>query len=476
MFRDGADVDRDYEHAADLFERACDNDIWSACVELGAAFEKGHGRTRDPARAAALFSSACDHRDGEGCRSLGALYARGAGVHMSRERSFDLYRRGCALGTRDACFEEAVRIFQGDGTQKDEVEGEKRLDDLCRAAHWGGCYQLAELRTWRDDFDGARAPYATACEAGRGDACRQLAVAEEKLGASAARTHPLRTRAREILTPQCERGRAWSCWHLARMYERGEGVSVDVDRAMQLDRRACEADHPASCADLGRMMMEAPGGPRDKDDARAVLVHGCDGGRGLACWVLANAMLEGGAFSTDVTAARVRLAQACRWRYDFACGRLADFEMRGWGGPVDVDAAKSHLPRGCHAGWAYACGTLVRMHLRGELRADVPKAIVALKKACAADEANASDCNSYAWTLCVLGRFEDAIPIALRAVAMPDGEKAPLIDTLAVALAGAGRADEAIAAIDVRPQMRAELATRRREIAEGPRPLPPPQP
>ena len=50
-----------------------------------------------------------------------------------------------------------------------------------------------------------------------------------------------------LLLSACDTGHAVSCFHLAGLHERGEGVTANDERATALFAKACEGGHQPAC-------------------------------------------------------------------------------------------------------------------------------------------------------------------------------------------------------------------------------------
>ncbi len=122
-------------------------------------------------------------------------------------------------------------------------------------------------------------------------ACTTLAQEHESPGASAvdaAKAAKLRERSVRLLQEACD-GNGWECRGLAAMYEQGEGVPGDPEKAATLwkryaaeVRRACEHDtHPGLLGELAQLYADGKGVPQDAARAGAPREGGCDHARAL---------------------------------------------------------------------------------------------------------------------------------------------------------------------------------------------------
>ena len=77
-FEGTGNVEKNFEKAISLYEKACSAKFALACNNLGYIYESGNGADQNFTKAAAYYEKAC--KDNEGCTSLGLLYANGAGL------------------------------------------------------------------------------------------------------------------------------------------------------------------------------------------------------------------------------------------------------------------------------------------------------------------------------------------------------------------------------------------------------------
>jgi TPR repeat protein len=89
--------------------------------------------------------------------------------------------------------------------------------------------------------------------------------------------------ARQILERSCNAGDGLGCGLLGAQYDRGDGVTPDVHRAVALYDRACRAGDPRYCYQLAFLFLDDARVARDPARALALLRLGCDQGYDTAC-------------------------------------------------------------------------------------------------------------------------------------------------------------------------------------------------
>jgi len=93
----------DYQKAAELWQKACDDGNTGGCSGLGFLYANGKGVKHDYQKAAQLFQKACDGGEALSCNGLGALYAEGKGVRQNFSTAKQYYGKACDLGLQLGC-------------------------------------------------------------------------------------------------------------------------------------------------------------------------------------------------------------------------------------------------------------------------------------------------------------------------------------------------------------------------------------
>lgn len=81
----------------------------------------------------------------------------------------------------------------------------------------------------------------------------------------------------------CDGGDARGCTHLGQMYESGQGVAKDVNRAEQLYLKACDGGDTRGCTNLGFMYASGQEVPMDVNRAAQLYQTACDKGDDVGC-------------------------------------------------------------------------------------------------------------------------------------------------------------------------------------------------
>jgi hypothetical protein len=99
----GKGVDRDQEHAIQLYEKACAMGDSEGCLAAGRMHEFHHGVPKDDTKAVAFYERACDLRNPVGCANLALMLERGRGVARDGLRALVLFEEACSKGSGLAC-------------------------------------------------------------------------------------------------------------------------------------------------------------------------------------------------------------------------------------------------------------------------------------------------------------------------------------------------------------------------------------
>ncbi len=185
-------------------------------------------------------------------------------------------------------------------------------------------------------------------------------------------------RAAGLYDAACEAGNMCACGRLARLFERGLGVSRDPARAAELYERSCEHDVAPACVGLGYCLSTGACGPSDPARERALFDRACELDPGSGCAALGMSVLD--ANPADVAAAGELFDRACDAGDPVGCLQLAMLLLRG--DAADGARAESAFRASCERGIPIACAYLGRLLLSGGDPAQQPLAIELYGYAC----------------------------------------------------------------------------------------------
>jgi len=323
---------------AAALERDCRAGHAAACDALARMHDEGRGVPRDAARGLELHEKACEGGHLESCRSAGVLLERTPGITPDPARARSFFEKACDGGNAAACGNLAVQV--------ESQDNDRALALYVRACDMGNvlaCSNGAHFLTWAKSDPRQRITLLEkGCAFGGGSmaamACTTLAREHEAPGASAedaAEAAKLRERSVRILQEACD-GNGWECRGLAAMYESGDGVPRDPERAVTLWKRyaaevqrASEHDqNPWLLGELAQLHTDGKAVPKDAARAQALRVKAADTTRELcvraqdadSCFSLARMYEKGEGVDASAAQAIALYARACQAKHEVACG------------------------------------------------------------------------------------------------------------------------------------------------------------
>lgn len=93
----------DYDVAAYLNKRACEDGVGDACVAAGSSYAKGVGVGKDMALAAKLYGNGCDQGHAFACFVRAGMHLQGRGGSKDIARGADLAKKACNADFSLAC-------------------------------------------------------------------------------------------------------------------------------------------------------------------------------------------------------------------------------------------------------------------------------------------------------------------------------------------------------------------------------------
>jgi hypothetical protein len=139
-----ADVGQNQAWALEFLKKGCKGGSADACVRLGRAFEEGAlGAPQNQLRAAGLYEKACQQNLPSACLALATIYATPGGPLESQERAANLLQRACGWRDAGACHEIANRYERGDGVPQDPQRASSLHRVACDLGNEASCARAA---------------------------------------------------------------------------------------------------------------------------------------------------------------------------------------------------------------------------------------------------------------------------------------------------------------------------------------------
>jgi TPR repeat protein len=269
----------------------CDAGDAPACER--AADERA--RAHDYSAANAYYSAACQAGRAASCNHLAYAFNTGLGTTQSHKKAFELFARSCDLDDASGCASLAILLAGMGGAGADTPSDRPRA--LSLAQRW--CDRSGALACdaygrmlWESHDPSAVQMWEKACADG----------------------------------PQDREGYQ-GCVHLAQALLDGQGIPVDVQRALDVASRACDAAMPAACNLVGWTYWNGKNLPRDAAKAVPYFRRACDAGDDYGCANLGSRYLHGEGVDVDVEKARKLFRWSCDRGLKVACDNLQTMQQ-----------------------------------------------------------------------------------------------------------------------------------------------------
>lgn len=206
FYQSGRGVAKDYAKAIEMYQRASELGNSDAMGNLGVLYSTGNGVPKDFAKAAELFQKASDKGNELATANLASLYEKGNGVPQDYDRAFKLYKKAEAMG--NCCYVPLCNCYlNGHGTERNF---DLALQYAIGAYEKGG---VSKEQTGKNLI---------------------IIANNAKANEPGYNRVPLYTRAIEL-------GSVDAMLALAHMYESGDGVAQDLDKAESYYKDAARA-------------------------------------------------------------------------------------------------------------------------------------------------------------------------------------------------------------------------------------------
>lgn len=165
-------------------------------------------------------------------------------------------------------------------------------------------------------------------------------------------------RAIEAYRMACDKSAALSCYELALLTYRGQGLRRKADKpaAAPLFVRACELGNTNGCHDAGYMFHVGDGVAKDWTLALKFYELGCSQeGGGSSCGGLGDLYLEGLGVAANSAKAVESYEKSCTGNWPFGCSALAWMYTSGEAVPADQMKARALYTKSCELSNFEAC-------------------------------------------------------------------------------------------------------------------------
>lgn len=318
----GAEAARySYEQGAAMLDRDC-------LRELGLLFLRGEHFPKDGAAGVGYLKQAAALDDADAMRYLGITFLHGVDVVRNGAVAFRWFERALAAGDSQSTYQLGYCCECGIGTTVDLVAAAEHYETSARA----------------------------------GDARAQRALAVLLLDEQSELRNPARAMRWLHLAVLQKEARAMAL--LGRIYEFGDGVPADIDRAVALYRQAAAADDVFGLESLATCCLKGSGMPFDPAEAAWLLDKAAAGGSARALFMIGAMFQRGMGVERDAGEASrwfLAAAEAGDGNAQFEIGRAY---LEGDGLAINADEAARWLQAAVESGIGEAHAMLERAKMR----------------------------------------------------------------------------------------------------------------
>lgn len=239
----------------------------------------------------------------------------------------------------DPCVQQVARYTQAENRHQECLAAATRREEDCTdqcsvqlrscrqaARNRPNAYDRCEYEQHENCVQRCATGSDTCAEPTQTPAFRALEECRQQVIRASDQSHQLRTL--RGAQASCDRGELDACRTLGALYERGEGVAQDTDRAAELYQRACDAGNLRSCTSLGDLLDSYEHTPRDLTRAAHLYQRACDGGEMGGCVQLGSLLLHGRGTTADSVRAQELFANACAQDHARGCVLLSTVDSQ----------------------------------------------------------------------------------------------------------------------------------------------------
>jgi uncharacterized protein len=285
-----------------------------------------------------------------------------------------------------ACAHLGEMYFWGVGTNKDPKKAQALFQEACKARDSYGCYIEGDLYFYGEgaekDPRKAIELYNTGCDKGYTQACVKLGLMYKK-GDSVAQDY---AKAINHFERSCtEKGvdKNWDgCFHLAEMYNKGQGIENSASLAMGLYGQLKKANDPRGFYGMASLYQTGRVVAKDLDISSEMYDNSCTGGYAPACSKLGS-MLINNSEIPNIPRGIKYVQMGCDKGDIEGCVQLGVLYYKGKGVKQDFGKAKGLFENACDANRGIGCYSLGTMFDKGQgVKSDKKKAFKLFEKGC----------------------------------------------------------------------------------------------
>jgi len=203
----------------------------------------------------------------------------------------------CDNGNVEACYNLAMKYYQGKEVLKDKVKAKKLFLKSCKGGYRNGCYMFGNMYVKENKID-------------------------ENLTISIRNIKFLKDKKSEITS--CNRGFSPSCYNIGYFYSLGKEVDKNISKAKSFFAKACAGEYRRGCYNVGEIHVAelrlAEGEKKTKDYYKKT----CDNEDMIGCFKLAYMYNMGEKIKKNIPKAIELYSIACKNGVTLACLNLGN--------------------------------------------------------------------------------------------------------------------------------------------------------
>ncbi|RGB40144.1 kinase-like domain-containing protein [Rhizophagus diaphanus] len=233
MYKDGEGVAKDDNKAFQLFQKSAEGGHINGIAMLGYCYSIGIGTYRNKKKAIDFYQKAANLGHNRAQYILALMYESGEGVEKDYEEAFELCKKSAEGGNKDGMFTLANYYYDGIGTNVDKQKAAEFYQEAANLRHSKAQYNLALMYENDRDYEKAFKLYKASS--------RKVVEGAFKLGyfyKNGFGTKANKQKAVKYYKKAANLGHFAAKYNLALMYETGEWVSKDYEKAIELFKDA----------------------------------------------------------------------------------------------------------------------------------------------------------------------------------------------------------------------------------------------
>lgn len=247
---------KQYDDAANLFAKACEQKNVAGCLNLAVLYDRGWGIQQDFSKAAYYYTQTCDYGEAMGCTGLGVLYKDGKALKQDYAKALELFNKACEDGDNQGCVNLGTMYEDGLGVKKDDEKAHRIYAEACTNSKGSGklvgCTNLGKLHEKHSHYLTAIEVYTFPCRYHEAEACYRIGRIYAGIGHANETSQDMKLGIK-YLEEACDYKSADACNDLGLIYELGIKVSKSKTKAKKFYEKGCKLKNERGCVGYDRL-------------------------------------------------------------------------------------------------------------------------------------------------------------------------------------------------------------------------------